>query len=73
MLKHALNKWLIPRFLRKSQLAMSEDLKQQVKQDLRDGANIEKTIFDHMEQEVSANFLIYRYFLKSTKGQSYVP
>lgn len=40
------------RFLRKSQLAMPEDLKLQVKQSLKDGANIEKNIFDKMEQEV---------------------
>lgn len=40
------------RFLRKSQLAMPEDLKQQVKQSLKDGSNIERTIFDNMEQEV---------------------
>lgn len=32
---------------------MPEDLKLQVKQDLKDGVNIEKTIFDNMEQEVS--------------------
>lgn len=32
---------------------MPEDLKQQVKLGLKDGSNIEKTIFDNMEQEVS--------------------
>lgn len=41
------------RFLRKSQLTMPEALKSQVKQALKDGASIEKTIFDEMEQEVS--------------------
>lgn len=40
------------RFLRKSQLTMPEHLKAQVKQGLKDGASIERTIFDNMEQEV---------------------
>lgn len=49
--------WLfVYRFLRKSQLAMPEELKQHVKQSLKDGSNIEKTIFDTMEQEVTDIF-----------------
>lgn len=43
---------IIVRFLRKSQLAMPEELKQRVKQSLKEGSGIEKTIFDNMEQEV---------------------
>ncbi|KAJ0177414.1 hypothetical protein K1T71_007423 [Dendrolimus kikuchii] len=64
----------IYKFLRKSQLAMPEDLKQQVKQSLKDGTNIEKTIFDNMEQEVTRAITesTYQAFLRSDAYVSYV-
>ncbi|XP_050345895.1 axin [Nymphalis io] len=64
----------IYKFLRKSQLAMPEELKQRVKQGLKDGANIEKTIFDNMEQEVTRAITesTYQAFLRSEAYVSYV-
>lgn len=64
----------IYKFLRKSQLAMPEELKQHVKQSLKDGANIEKTIFDNMEQEVTRAITetTYQSFLRSDAYVSYV-
>ncbi|CAH2231994.1 jg4055 [Pararge aegeria aegeria] len=64
----------IYKFLRKSQLAMPEELKQRVKQGLKDGANIEKTIFDNMEQEVTRAITesTYQSFLRSDAYVSYV-
>ncbi|XP_072931703.1 axin-like [Epargyreus clarus] len=64
----------IYKFLRKSQLAMPEELKQHVKQCLKDGANIEKTIFDRMEQEVTLAITetTYQAFLRSEAYVSYV-
>ncbi|XP_050560599.1 axin isoform X2 [Spodoptera frugiperda] len=64
----------IYKFLRKSQLAMPEELKQHVKQSLKDGSNIEKTIFDNMEQEVTRAITetTYQSFLRSDAYVSYV-
>ncbi|CAH0723154.1 unnamed protein product, partial [Brenthis ino] len=64
----------IYKFLRKSQLAMPEELKQRVKQSLKDGTNIEKTIFDNMEQEVTRAITesTYQAFLRSEAYVSYV-
>ncbi|XP_046959485.1 axin isoform X2 [Vanessa cardui] len=64
----------IYKFLRKSQLAMPEELKQRVKQGLKDGVNIEKTIFDNMEQEVTRAITesTYQAFLRSEAYVSYV-
>ncbi|CAD0199539.1 unnamed protein product [Chrysodeixis includens] len=64
----------IYKFLRKSQLAMPEELKQHVKQSLKDGSNIEKTIFDTMEQEVTRAITetTYQSFLRSDAYVSYV-
>ncbi|XP_041978416.1 axin isoform X1 [Aricia agestis] len=64
----------IYKFLRKSQLAMPEELKQYVKQSLKDGTNIEKTIFDNMEQEVTRAITesTYQAFLRSEAYVSYV-
>ncbi|XP_061377237.1 axin isoform X2 [Danaus plexippus] len=64
----------IYKFLRKSQLAMPEELKQRVKQSLKDGSNIEKTIFDNMEQEVTRAITesTYQSFLRSEAYVSYV-
>ncbi|XP_052740065.1 axin isoform X2 [Bicyclus anynana] len=64
----------IYKFLRKSQLAMPEELKQRVKQGLKDGINIEKTIFDNMEQEVTRAITesTYQSFLRSDAYVSYV-
>ncbi|KAG6452107.1 hypothetical protein O3G_MSEX007469 [Manduca sexta] len=64
----------IYKFLRKSQLAMPEELKLQVKQSLKDGSNIEKTIFDNMEQEVTRAITetTYQAFLRSDAYVSYV-
>ncbi|KAJ8729895.1 hypothetical protein PYW07_016933 [Mythimna separata] len=64
----------IYKFLRKSQLAMPEELKTQVKQSLKDGSNIEKTIFDNMEQEVTRAITetTYQSFLRSDAYVSYV-
>ncbi|CAH2106094.1 unnamed protein product [Euphydryas editha] len=64
----------IYKFLRKSQLAMPEELKQRVKQLLKDGDNIEKTIFDNMEQEVTRAITesTYQSFLRSEAYVSYV-
>ncbi|XP_069358732.1 axin [Maniola hyperantus] len=64
----------IYKFLRKSQLAMPEELKQRVKQGLKDGTNIEKTIFDNMEQEVTRAITesTYQSFLRSDAYVSYV-
>ncbi|CAB3253142.1 unnamed protein product [Arctia plantaginis] len=64
----------IYKFLRKSQLAMPEELKAQVKQSLKDGSNIEKTIFDNMEQEVTRAITesTYQSFLRSEAYVSYV-
>ncbi|KPJ12693.1 Axin [Papilio machaon] len=64
----------IYKFLRKSQLAMPEELKQRVKQSLKDGSSIEKTIFDNMEQEVTLAITetTYQAFLRSEAYVSYV-
>ncbi|XP_063825171.1 axin [Ostrinia nubilalis] len=64
----------IYKFLRKSQLAMPEELKQHVKQSLKDGSNIERTIFDNMEKEVTRaiNETTYQAFLSSEAYVSYV-
>ncbi|CAH2037051.1 unnamed protein product, partial [Iphiclides podalirius] len=64
----------IYKFLRKSQLAMPEELKQRVKQSLKEGSVIEKTIFDHMEQEVTLAITetTYQAFLRSEAYVSYV-
>ncbi|CAG9785926.1 unnamed protein product [Diatraea saccharalis] len=64
----------IYKFLRKSQLAMPEELKQYVKQSLKDGSNIERTIFDNMEKEVTRaiNETTYQAFLSSEAYVSYV-
>ncbi|XP_045497701.1 axin isoform X2 [Colias croceus] len=64
----------IYKFLRKSQLTMPEALKTQVKQALKDGANIERTIFDEMEQEVTRAITetTYQAFLRSEAYVSYV-
>ncbi|XP_021207838.2 axin isoform X2 [Bombyx mori] len=64
----------IYKFLRKSQLAMPEELKQQVKQSLKDGSSIEKNIFDNMEQEVTRAITetTYQAFLRSDAYVSYV-
>ncbi|XP_026324814.1 axin-like isoform X2 [Hyposmocoma kahamanoa] len=64
----------IYKFLRKSQLTMPEQLKAQVKQGLKDGAAIERTIFDNMEQEVTRDITetTYRAFLRSEAYVSYV-
>ncbi|CAG4937256.1 unnamed protein product [Parnassius apollo] len=64
----------IYKFLRKSQLAMPDELKQRVKQGLKDGSNIEKTIFDIMEQEVTLAITetTYQAFLRSEAYVSYV-
>ncbi|XP_038212112.1 axin [Zerene cesonia] len=64
----------IYKFLRKSQLTMPEALKTQVKQALKDGASIEKTIFDEMEQEVTRAITetTYQAFLRSEAYVSYV-
>lgn len=64
----------IYKFLRKSELAMPEELKAHVKQSLKDGSNIEKTIFDNMEQEVTRAITetTYQAFLRSEAYVSYV-
>ncbi|RVE49546.1 hypothetical protein evm_005774 [Chilo suppressalis] len=64
----------IYKFLRKSQLAMPEELKTHVKQSLKDGSNIERTIFDNMEKEVTRaiNETTYQAFLSSDAYVSYV-
>ncbi|XP_049869494.1 axin isoform X2 [Pectinophora gossypiella] len=64
----------IYKFLRKSQLAMPEQLKQQVKVSLKDGTNIERTIFDNMEQEVTRAITetTYAAFLRSDAYVAYV-
>ncbi|CAH3832635.1 unnamed protein product [Pieris brassicae] len=64
----------IYKFLRKSQLTMPEALKSQVKQAIKDGASIEKTIFDEMEQEVTRAITetTYQSFLRSEAYVSYV-
>ncbi|XP_053608147.1 axin isoform X1 [Plodia interpunctella] len=64
----------IYKFLRKSQLAMPEELKQYVKQSLKDGVDIERTIFDNMEQEVTRAITesTYQAFLRSEAYVSYV-
>ncbi|XP_060802833.1 axin isoform X3 [Amyelois transitella] len=64
----------IYKFLRKSQLAMPEELKQHVKQSLKDGVDIERTIFDNMEQEVTRSITesTYQAFLRSEAYVSYV-
>ncbi|XP_050684367.1 axin-like isoform X1 [Leptidea sinapis] len=65
----------IYKFLRKSQLAMPEQLKTQVKQALKDtSADIEKTIFDDMEHEVTRAITetTYQSFLRSEAYVSYV-
>lgn len=64
----------IYKFLRKSQLAMPEELKAQVKQSLKDGSNIERTIFDNMEMEVTRAITesTYQSFLRSEAYVSYV-
>ncbi|XP_045485700.1 axin isoform X3 [Pieris rapae] len=64
----------IYKFLRKSQLTMPEALKSQVKQAIKDGASIEKTIFDEMEREVTRAITetTYQSFLRSEAYVSYV-
>ncbi|KOB68868.1 Axis inhibition protein, axin [Operophtera brumata] len=53
---------------------MPEELKQYVKQSLKDGSNIERTIFDNMEQEVTRAITesTYQAFLRSEAYVSYV-
>ncbi|XP_048482934.1 axin [Plutella xylostella] len=65
---------VIYKFLRKSQLAMPEQLKAQVKQALKDGSYIDRTIFDDMEQEVTRAITesTYQAFLRSEAYVSYV-
>ncbi|XP_073945632.1 LOW QUALITY PROTEIN: axin-like [Choristoneura fumiferana] len=64
----------IYKFLRKSALAMPEELKARVKAALRDGAPLEKTVFDPMEQEVTRAITetTYQAFLRSEAYVSYV-
>ncbi|XP_063618817.1 axin [Cydia splendana] len=64
----------IYKFLRKSALAMPEELKARVKAALRDGAPLEKTVFDRMEQEVTRAITesTYQAFLLSEAYVSYV-
>ncbi|XP_063534257.1 axin isoform X2 [Cydia strobilella] len=64
----------IYKFLRKSALAMPEELKTRVKAALRDGAPLEKTVFDRMEQEVTRAITesTYQAFLLSEAYVSYV-